>query len=285
MKKLIPALAMLLVAAALMGTSTYAWFSANEDVTANGMQVKAAADGGLAIASYTGNVGAAPVAPADDTFATSAGAEWTNIADDKTIKPTSTYNGVWYSAVAASIESHAADSTKGYSTAATRAAYSATAPDDFVAYATDLGGYAQMAMFQIKSMDADNTAKYKLKVSDITVTVPTNSTSANLNKALRVAIYCDNTWTFFSPMYTSNNQYKFVGVGTDGDPASTAYGNGVTLNGDTNVAVQLSENLTNEAMDVEVYIYFEGEDENCKTQNIRLGADTLGVEIKFSATK
>ena len=41
MKKLIPALCLLLVAAALMGTSTFAWFSMNKQVTATGMQVKA----------------------------------------------------------------------------------------------------------------------------------------------------------------------------------------------------------------------------------------------------
>ena len=41
MKKLIPALCMLLVAATLLGTSTYAWFSMNETVEATNMQVTA----------------------------------------------------------------------------------------------------------------------------------------------------------------------------------------------------------------------------------------------------
>lgn len=40
-KKLIPALCMLLISAVLMGTSTYAWFSMNKTVTAEGMQVTA----------------------------------------------------------------------------------------------------------------------------------------------------------------------------------------------------------------------------------------------------
>lgn len=44
MKKLIPALCMLLIAAAMLGTSTYAWFSMNTTVTATGMQVKAKSD-------------------------------------------------------------------------------------------------------------------------------------------------------------------------------------------------------------------------------------------------
>lgn len=40
-KKLIPAFCMLLISAVLMGTSTYAWFSMNKTVTANGMEVTA----------------------------------------------------------------------------------------------------------------------------------------------------------------------------------------------------------------------------------------------------
>ncbi len=41
MKKLIPAIAMTLVAAAMFATSTFAWFSMNTQVTADGMQVQA----------------------------------------------------------------------------------------------------------------------------------------------------------------------------------------------------------------------------------------------------
>lgn len=44
MKKLIPALCMLLVAATLLGTSTFAWFSMNSQVSATGMQVTANSD-------------------------------------------------------------------------------------------------------------------------------------------------------------------------------------------------------------------------------------------------
>lgn len=39
--KLIPAFCMLLISAMLMGTSTFAWFSMNTTVTANGMQIQA----------------------------------------------------------------------------------------------------------------------------------------------------------------------------------------------------------------------------------------------------
>ena len=43
-KKLIPAFCAMLVSAAMLGTSTYAWFSVNKEVTATGMNVTAVAD-------------------------------------------------------------------------------------------------------------------------------------------------------------------------------------------------------------------------------------------------
>lgn len=43
-KKLIPALCMLLISAVTLGSSTFAWFSMNNKVTANGMQVEAASN-------------------------------------------------------------------------------------------------------------------------------------------------------------------------------------------------------------------------------------------------
>lgn len=43
-KAIVPALAMLLVSAVLLGTSTFAWFSMNKNVSATGMQVTAKSD-------------------------------------------------------------------------------------------------------------------------------------------------------------------------------------------------------------------------------------------------
>lgn len=49
MKKLIPAICLLLISAVLLGTSTYAWFSMNTKVEATGMQVSAKAGPSLVI--------------------------------------------------------------------------------------------------------------------------------------------------------------------------------------------------------------------------------------------
>ena len=49
MRKLIPAFAMLMIAAVMMSTASFAWFTMNDTVTATGMEVKAIATGSLVI--------------------------------------------------------------------------------------------------------------------------------------------------------------------------------------------------------------------------------------------
>ena len=48
-RRLLPAICLLLISAMCAGTSTYAWFTLNEKVTATGMKVKASATGSLVI--------------------------------------------------------------------------------------------------------------------------------------------------------------------------------------------------------------------------------------------
>ncbi len=50
-RKLIPALAMLLVSAVLMSTASFAWFSMNKTATVTGMQVNATATGSLVVST------------------------------------------------------------------------------------------------------------------------------------------------------------------------------------------------------------------------------------------
>ncbi len=49
MRKILPALCMLLVSAVMLGSSTFAWFSSNSKVTASGMQITASAPQDLKI--------------------------------------------------------------------------------------------------------------------------------------------------------------------------------------------------------------------------------------------
>lgn len=64
MRKILPALCMLLVSAVMLGSSTFAWFSSNQTVSASGMDITASAPTSLFI-SNTGGY-------AEDTFKASA---------------------------------------------------------------------------------------------------------------------------------------------------------------------------------------------------------------------
>ena len=282
MKKLIPALCMLLVAACLMGTSTYAWFAANEAVSATGMQVKAAADGGLAIASWKGTRGTAETsatAPTDPDYAATAEALWANIADDATIKPTSNNNGTWFTASATDASEHEGTNYKTVETTTT---------------------HYQKTKFRIKSLDQSASASYKLNVTGVTVSIKTSAAdNHSLNDALRVAIVCDGTWYYFAPAYAADAElYYTEGLGTQqgaGTPEDPYYYPGVVAEygetdkntitcGASGFTTEIYDALTTAGIDIDVYVYYEGEDGNC-TSNLAAKVDTLSVALDFSAVK
>lgn len=70
-KKLIPAFCLLLVSAVLMGTSTFAWFSMNRNVTATGMTLTANSDNPFLIIAAGATVDNTSIATSVNTSATS----------------------------------------------------------------------------------------------------------------------------------------------------------------------------------------------------------------------
>lgn len=56
-RKLVPAIAMLLVSAVMLSTASFAWFSMNTTVTASDLEVKAQAMGSLVISNSAGDIG------------------------------------------------------------------------------------------------------------------------------------------------------------------------------------------------------------------------------------
>lgn len=64
MRKILPALCMLLVSAVMLGSSTFAWFSSNQTVSASGMDITASAPTSLFISNVAGY--------AENTFKASA---------------------------------------------------------------------------------------------------------------------------------------------------------------------------------------------------------------------
>lgn len=299
-KRLIPALAMLLVSAILLGTSTFAWFSMNTLVSATSMQVRAVAEQGLLINEVN----------------TSNSESWDNEATAKQtstnpalLYPSSTANGTtWYHAASTSAHDAAAATDTGnsanllnnqYTTLGTLQTISsmskttASAGDEALrevkGTATDApAGYYVHYQYFLKSSSsqislatdlstAASGAQY-IKIKSVTATEPTTKASADLNKSLRVGIKLNSAFYIYAPVTGFTATY-YVGGTTE----TTA------VSGATETATDLATlpATTANGAPVDVYIWYEGEDENCMTDNATaVTLDNINVDIVFElATK
>jgi len=295
MKKLIPAAGMLAVSAMMLGTSTYAWFTMNKTVTVTNMQVKATAEEGLLVNE---------VADYDSaTWDEAATANQPTGAAAISLYPTSTKNGTaWVHAN--SLKSNdaagatAADAKSANLTADGYTMLTLAADQKITATA---GSQAEINTYYVDG-DSDNTfdseerqyyAKYTyyLKSSSDTAlslgttagkynigilpTATGTSGSAELDKALRVGVAIGGKFYIFAPISGATTSYYYNAGGT-GAAAVTAY--------TTKQATGLTSlpNTSTDGTQVDVYLWFEGEDANCMTDNITASLDTLSVDVAFS---
>ena len=240
MKKLIPALCMLLIAAALLGTSTYAWFSMNNTVTATGMQVKAKSDTKflqikLSTASWNDT----------DSFIEAdvemtAGKElfpvhpYKSLSDDR--KTPVDFDGstpVWVTAYSTSISD--ADAGVGDTNLYT-----------VLDASTVEASYALKKSFtvRLKPGTGVDSASADLKVTGVTFAAvdqsPDNVTDG-LSPALRALFVC--------------GENRFV------------WKNGAFVEGTANSVLTNTVTTADDATQIDVYIYFDGEDDYCTTNN------------------
>ena len=252
-KKIIPALCMLLISAVLMGTSTYAWFSMNTTVKATDMKVTAKSDD---VFLQIVNHGTAFDANAAQT-------EIASNAAQKAIRPTNVYatfdatnptdfaggtNFVFVS----NYSSDPTESTKA-------GAYTDVTP---LAKATDTTNvYTLVSSYDIrlKPNTGAATAPGKLKVTS--VAFHTDSATSGLQQAVSVLIVCGD----YSIVYKQSTTVgTFVAVG---DPALSK-----AAFADTN------------GTQVDIYVFFDGDNTNCTTNNIVL-SDIFSVDVTFNCNK
>lgn len=296
MKKLIPALCLLLISAILMGTSTYAWFSMNTQVTATGMQVKAVAEDGLLIHNEL-----------DDDSATywkaSTQASYSSVA--QLVPASSSDMTNWFHNKSNDPNSHVGvenpyqdlDATTGWGRDTTGSTPSGTYFIDSDGTAGKGEGekaYVLLNKFYIKSsgdaIDLTTTSAYQhLYINKVKVTGASSTGSAVLDKALRVAIVVGGGTYIYAPFATANVSYNVGGSST----STTAVAVTDTANFITNTETALTgtgaipafTKALGETVEADVYIYFEGEDPNCKSANVVANMDTLTVEITFGITE
>ncbi len=264
-KKLVPALCLLLVSAMLVGTSTYAWFSMNTQVTATGMQVKAQAEGGIVISNE-----------AKTAWNASATASHSAVAE---LIPTSTADASkWYHAVSDDANNaKAGQDANKYTTLA-------ITETDGVGAATvgteDKNVYLLNKFYIQSSADAiDLTNKNPSKLLINEVTVSGIGTSTTLDASLRIMIKIGDTTVIYAPVTGATTSYK----------VAASASNTVCKTTDKNVETSITTipaytAAGTNALEASVYVYFEGEDTNCKSANITATLDTLQVTVRFGTT-
>lgn len=261
MKKLIPAICMTLIAAALFATSTFAWFSMNTQVTATGMQVVAKSGNTFLLISGTNSTASAiqsegvttvaltvsddqaklyPSAPVlsegevaylatDSGNKTVAGAPITIAGEKVTNETTAKEVTNWYTATAA---------TSG----------AATIDENTVKQLTNFNGYVILKTVYLTVAAGANPAN-NLKV---TPTFAQKGSGSDISAAKVIVTTSDGG---FAVLSNSNN-----------GRAVDIFGSNTNLTSST-------------VLTVKIYIYYDGNNENVYTNN---AANLTGATINLA---
>ncbi len=257
--------------AATGAVSSFAWFATNNTVTATGMKVKIQSAATLLIdtANTTASNGRLKNGASTKTVTTT----------DATVSPVSTVDGAtWFSAKAAEADS---------ATAITNSYEQVTEADANKYY---LANTVYLQTFDATKKTTDKVSPdSNIVIDSITVTGYDGDNDA-LNTSFRVLTVIGEKKVFCGPTSTTKPSNKGVASVTDGAATMSeiTYANvkdltnrKATIDSD-NILV---ENVTyNTIYTANIYLYFDGEDEACKTVNIP-DADHLNnyeVTVSFS---
>ncbi len=270
-RKLVPAFAMLLVSATVLASTTFAWFSMNNTVTATGMTVQAQASSTLLIDTASATSSAGKLTGGADTKATTANAP----ADG--IRPTSTVDGTnWFSAEAA----------------ATNAATAKTGSYEAVA-AGNVGNYRLASTFYLQTYDGTKSitagsldaANKKIVIDSVTVAYTAGDALAS---SFRVMIVVGDTVVVCAPTTTTTPSNQGVASVTTGTATKSDL-TFATVSGIDSGKATLSANNDlvaavnyNQVYTANVYLFFDGEDSACYTDNIPATLNNYTVTVSFS---
>lgn len=243
-KQMMTAIAMLLVTLLALGTATYAWFVSNNNVTATTTKVSAQSNSAYLVidnaAAGSTKTTSTSAATASETFSPDTKlypAQWKNTVDTNTWQFESAYA-----------------SAKDAGTEKSGTRFAVGDPD--TAASKD---YTLANTFYIGTGTYDGTFT-NLKVTGVTVN---NTTSSQLDDAMRVLVTCGSEWTVWSKAGIESGSHK---------TSSTADGiikeSGITKGTDATV---------------KVYVYYDGADSKVFTTNLENLKD-CGVTVTFEAT-
>lgn len=232
--------AMVVVAAVALSSATYAWFVSNNRVTATTTNISAQSNSAyLVIDTQTTSTSSTSAATAAETFTDTKlyPAQWSNTVDSNTWQFESAYA-----------------SDKGAATEKSGTRFAVGNPDTAVGK-----DYTLANTFYIGTGTYDGTFT-NLKVTGVTVN---NTTSSQLEDAMRVLVTCDSEWTVWSKAGIESGSHQTSSV-ADGIIKES----GITKGTDATV---------------KVYVYYDGADSKVFTTNLENLKD-CGVTVTFEAT-
>jgi len=281
-KIIIPAMGLILLSTAASISGSVAWFSANRTVTAGGMKVKAVAEEGILIS---------------DTDKTA----WTDTANAKVTSadlfPTSTAGTTtptWAHNNSANADDAGANASAGSYQDLTLAWSASTYgvgyidSDESGAFNSGDSAYVLLNEFYIKSSGNAITLGAEETFKDLYIQQVQATSAASwlkIDNSLRVLVVVGSSSYIYAPVKdqasgTTTLSYKFKNT-TD----VTALDATVAAGQNKTTSTTSLGNTDVSALKAQVYVYFEGEDANCKSTNIS-GIDTnyLTVTVKFGLT-
>mgnify|MGYP003299936964 CR=1 FL=1 len=133
--------------------------------------------------------------------------------------------------------------------------------------------YYQLNKFYIKSATTSAVNK-QLIVDSVTISGVTNS--AELDKSLRVLVKCSG----FTKIYCLSGATTSYNVGPTAGNTATALV--VDDDGSKNLNVTGANSVpATTPLEADIYCYFEGEDENCISDNVKSSLDQLTISVSF----
>lgn len=251
-RQLLAAIAMVLVAALALGSSTFAWFANNNVVTANGITVTAQAEGALLVINKTQG----------SLFTDNKTSETLGLDTGNALYPThnvySTTLGDWKHAYSKDFNKAVNGGTE----------VNISAVDG---YTTDDDYYLHSKLY-IGLDDTNSSAVlYNLRASQVNI-----SGADNLLGSARVILVVNN---------------NVVGVYTSTGIETTQYGDDGTggqekaFAGNTNDPLLKSGALNaGDEVEVEFYVFFDGRDPDCKSANYSDAELTVNFEFTADTT-
>lgn len=274
-RKLIPALALLLVSAVLLSTASYAWFTTNTSVNAT-MNVQVTAPQNLQIREGSSGAWAYSV----------------SLGDQGALKPASSVDGTTFYAVVGTGSSEAEldgiiDGTN-YSIKADGSLVKGTAESGTPLTNTEIKKLSETDTGYVVTKTLQLRAVKNVAAGDLYVSVGINGTGGNVNNAIRVAITYVKGGDKVTEIFALGGATGETAIGAEGKAVSAptntvreaAAGAASEVESGATVLTDLALTAGTETT-VTVTVWYEGNDKDCIATQVQEGSNA-NIDVRFS---